>query len=91
MTRALQPNPFLELAAAMEAREEWEAQTRARIRAQNHISPRCAICPGHFVGNIAEVIEFARVGDIDMPGFHPDDLVCALCWYELSEETWGTA
>jgi hypothetical protein len=53
--------------------------SRARIRATNHIDPRCAICPGHFVG------------DIDLPGFDPDDLVCALCWYELSEETWGNA
>jgi hypothetical protein len=91
MTRSFQSNPFLEFAAEMEARDAPAVARRARIRAQNHISPRCSICPGRFVGDIADVIEFARVGDIDMPGFDPDDLICGMCWYELSDELWGTA
>ena len=54
--------------------------------------PRCAICAGEFVGDIPEVIEFARVGDIDMPGFDPADLVCAMCWFEAwGDEGVGTA
>jgi hypothetical protein len=88
MTPTFQP-PFLEFAADIESRE---AQTRARIRAQNHISPRCSICLGCFVGDIAQVIEFARVGDVDMPGFDSGDLICGLCWFaRWDDEGWGTA
>ena len=85
------PNPFLELAAAMETREQWEAQTRARVRAQNPVSPRCSICQGRFVGDIAQVIAFARVGDIELPGFDPDDLICGMCWFARWGERGGSA
>jgi hypothetical protein len=91
MTRTFQPNPLLEFAAEMEARDARETQMRAQIRATNHVDPRCSICRGRFIGDIAEVIEFARLDDLDLPGFDKDDLVCAMCWCVLGEETWGTA
>ena len=64
---------------------------RAQIRATNVLIPRCSICVGEFVGDIAQVIEFARVGDIEMPDFHPGDLICGACWFELWGERGGTA
>jgi hypothetical protein len=75
----------------MEASGHAPAQLRALIRATNHVDPRCSICPGHFVGDVDAVIEFARVGDVELPGFHPDDLICAHCWYGLWDERGGIA
>jgi hypothetical protein len=88
MTRTFQPNPFLEFAAEMEARE---AQTRARTRATNGTNPRCAICGGRFIGDVDEVIEFARAGAAAPPGFLADDLICAVDWYEIWGERGGHA
>jgi hypothetical protein len=91
MTRTFQPNPFVEFAAYLDEMDAPALARRAQIRAHNHVNPRCSICPGHFVGDIAEVIAFARVGDIELPGLHTDDLVCALCWYQRWGERGGTA
>ena len=99
MTRTFQPTPFLEfiademdeIARVVRVQEEAARKWRARIRARNHIDPRCADCGGAFVGDVDAVIEFARVGDVGLRGFHPSDLVCAHCWYQLWGDRGGTA
>jgi hypothetical protein len=91
MTRTFQPNPFVEIPAILGGRDAPALARRAQIRATNHIDPRCSICGGAFVGDIAAVIEFARIGDIDLAGFDPDDLVCAVDWYAIWGERGGHA
>ena len=86
MTRPFQSNPFVEFGSAILRENE-----RARIRALNPISPRCANCGGTFVGDVDAVIAFARLDDIDLPGFDPADLICGHCWFEIWGDRGGTA